>query len=48
LPVVARLKKNLPSQAAAMRARFDGQPPQAAFQAGDDRVEAWDYDHFEA
>jgi hypothetical protein len=48
LPVVARLKENLPSLAAAVRARFAGQPPQAVFQEGDDWVEVWDYDHFDA
>ncbi len=48
LPVVARLKENLPLLAAAVRARFDGQPPQAVFQEGDDRVEVWDYDHFDS
>jgi hypothetical protein len=48
LPVVARLKENLPSLATAVRARFDGQPPQAVFQEGDDRIEVWDYDHFDA
>ncbi len=47
LPVVARLKENLPLLAAAVRARFDGQPPQAVFQQGDDRVELWDADDFE-
>jgi len=47
LPVVARLKENLPLLAAAVRARFDGQPPQAVFQEGDDRVEVWDGDDFE-
>jgi hypothetical protein len=47
LPVVARLKENLPLLTAAVRARFDGQPPQAVFQEGDDRVEVWDYDHFD-
>ena len=47
LPVVARLKENLPSLAAAVRARFDGQPPQAVFQQGEDRIEVWDYDHFD-
>ena len=47
LPVVARLKENLPSLAAAVRARFDDQPPQAVFAEGDDRVEVWDYDHFD-
>ena len=39
LPVVARLKENLPLLAAAVRARFDGQPPHAVFQEGHDRVE---------
>jgi hypothetical protein len=47
LPVVARVKDNLPLLAAAVRARFDGQPPQAVFQEGDDRVEVWDADDFE-
>jgi len=46
LPVVARLKENLPLLAAAVRARFDGQPPQAVFTVGDDRVEVWDADDF--
>ena len=46
LPVVARVKENLPTLAAAVRARFDGQPPQAVFQEGDDRVELWDADDF--
>ena len=47
LPVVARLKENLPLLAAAVRARWDGQPPQAVFQEGDDRVEVWDADNFD-
>lgn len=47
LPVVARLKENLPLLAAAVRTRFDGQPPQAVFQEGDDRVEVWDADDFD-
>jgi hypothetical protein len=47
LPVVARLKENLPLLAAAVRARFDGQPPHSVFQEGDDRVEVWDADDFE-
>jgi len=46
LPVVARLKENLPLLAAAVRARFDGQPPHAVFQEGHDRVEVWDADDF--
>ena len=48
LPVVARLKENLPLLAAAVRDRFDGQPPHAVYQDGDDRVEVWDYDHFDS
>jgi hypothetical protein len=48
LPVVARLKENLPSLATAVRARFDRQPPHAVFQEGEDRVEIWDYDHFDS
>lgn len=47
LPVIARLKANLPLLAAAVRARFDGQPPQATFQEGNDRVEVWDADTFD-
>ena len=47
LPVVARLKENLPTLAAAVRARFEGQPPQAEFQEGEDRVEVWDADDFD-
>jgi hypothetical protein len=46
LPVVARLKENLPLLAAAVRARFDGQPPHNVFQEDDDRVEVWDADDF--
>ena len=34
LPVVARLKENLPLLAAAVRARFDGQPPQSRVPGG--------------
>jgi hypothetical protein len=44
---VGRLKENLPLLAAAVRARFDGQPPLAEFQEGDGRVEVRDYDHFD-
>jgi hypothetical protein len=47
LPVVARLKENLPLLAAAVRARFDAQPPQTVFQEGDDQVEVWDADDFD-
>lgn len=48
LPVVARLKENLPLLAAAVRERFDGQPPHAIFQEGNDRIEIWDYAHFDS
>jgi hypothetical protein len=47
LPVVARVKENLPLLMAAVHARFDGQSPQAAFQEGNDRVEFWDADDFD-
>jgi hypothetical protein len=47
LPVVARLKENLPQLAAAVRARFDGQPPMDVFQEGDDWVEVWDAEDFD-
>ena len=47
LPVVARLKENLPLLAAAVRARFDSQPPHKVFQEGDDRVEVWEADDFD-
>ena len=47
LSVVARLKENLPLLAAAVRARFDGKPPQAVFQEKGDRVEVWDADDFD-
>jgi hypothetical protein len=47
LPVVARLKDNLPELHAAVRARFDRQPPHAVFQDDQDRVEVWDADDFD-
>jgi Transposase DDE domain len=47
LPVVARLKENLPLLAAAVRARFDGQAPQAVFQQREERIEVWDADDFD-
>jgi hypothetical protein len=47
LPVVARLKENLPLLAAAVRTRFDGQPPQAVFQEKGDQVEVWDAEDFD-
>jgi hypothetical protein len=47
LPVIARLKDNLPQLAAAVRARFADQPPHLVFLDGDDRVEVWDADDFD-
>lgn len=47
LPVVARVKENLPSLATQVRERFDGQPAHATFPDGEDQVELWDYDHFD-
>lgn len=47
LPVIARLKENLPLLAAAVRARFDGQPAHAVFQEGEEQVEVWDADNFD-
>jgi hypothetical protein len=46
LPVVARLKENLPLLSADVGTRFDGQPPNAVFQEGGDHVEVWDADDF--
>ncbi len=48
LPVVARLKENLPLLAVAVRARFDGQPPPTVFPEDAGRVEVWDYVHFDS
>jgi hypothetical protein len=42
IPVVARLKANLPELAAAVQARFSGQPPSDVFMHGKDRIEIWD------
>ena len=47
LPVVARVKENLPQLAAAVRARFEGQPPMAVFPEGNDWVEIWDAEDFD-
>ena len=46
LPVVARLEENLPLLAAAVRARFDGQPPTTVYRVDGERVEVWDADDF--
>jgi hypothetical protein len=47
LPVVARLKGNLPELYAAAQARFVGRPPDITFEDGDDRVEVWDAADFD-
>jgi hypothetical protein len=47
LPVVARLKDNLPELLAAAQKRFRHQPPQQVFSHGQDRVEIWDADDFD-
>ena len=47
LPVVARLKANLPELSAAAQKRFRSQPPKLTFSYGDDRVELWDAEDFD-
>ncbi len=47
LPVIARLKQNLPELAAAVEARFSQQPPPDTFLSGEDRIEIWDAADFD-
>lgn len=47
IPVIARLKENLPELSAAVEARFGHQPPAASFPSGEDQVEVWDADDFD-
>ncbi len=47
LPILARLKENLPELAAAVAARFGQQPPKEAFLHGADWIEAWDAEDFD-
>ena len=47
LPVVARLKDNLPELSNAARARFEGQPPITTVVENGERIELWDADDFE-
>lgn len=47
LPVVARLKANLPELWAAAQKRFRSQAPKLTFSYGDDRVELWDAEDFD-
>lgn len=47
LPVIARLKQNLPELAAAVDARFSQQPPIDKFLFGKDHIEIWDAADFD-
>jgi hypothetical protein len=47
LPVIARLKDNLPELFTAARRRFARQAPHLTFRHGQDRVEIWDADDFD-
>ena len=47
LPVVARLKGNLPELSAAVAQRFREQPPTHVYTEGKDRVEIWDAADFD-
>ena len=47
LPIVARLKANLPELWAAVQKRFRSQAPKLTFRDGPDRVELWDADDFD-
>lgn len=46
LPIVTRLKDNLPELFAAAQARFVPQAPQATFEVDGDRIEVWDAEDF--
>jgi hypothetical protein len=47
LPVVARLKANLPELLAQAEKRFQNQPPTSVFRHGKDHVEIWDAEDFD-
>lgn len=47
VPVVARLKENLPELLAAVEKRFGPRPPTRIYRDGADRVEIWDADDFD-
>lgn len=47
VPVVARLKNNLPELLAAVDKRFGSQPPTQLYRDGRDLVEIWDADDFD-
>jgi hypothetical protein len=46
IPVVARLKDNLPELSQSVERRFASQPPTRTYRDGKDRVEIWDADDF--
>ena len=47
LPVLARLKDNLPELAASVERRFGSQPPHRVLTEAKDRLELWDADDFD-
>ena len=47
LPIVARLKGNLPELSQSAKQRFSQPPPKLSFRWGRDRVEVWDADDFD-
>ncbi|MFH1266257.1 MAG: transposase [Planctomycetota bacterium] len=47
VPVVARLKDNLPELLAAVEKHFGPRPPTRVYRDGQDRVEIWDADDFD-
>ena len=47
MPVVARLKENLPELAEAARRRFEKSKPTRVFHCQEDRVEVWDAGDFD-
>ena len=47
LPIIARLKQNLPELAAAVETRFSQQPPTDTLLHGEDRIEVWDAADFD-
>lgn len=46
IPVVARLKNNLPELTQSVNRRFASQPPKHIYRDGQDRIEIWDADDF--
>ena len=46
IPVIARLKDNLPELSQSVERRFAGTPPTRVYHHGKDRVEVWDADDF--